>query len=386
MISLSRLYCGFAGAGDALRYGRAPAGATDHRPVVVWNCTRRCNLACVHCYAASGASAGADELTTAQAKALIEDLAAWGAPALLLSGGEPLLREDLPDLIACARRAGLRTVLSTNGTLITRDVAARLADGGVAYVGVSLDAATPEANDRFRGRVGAFEQALAGIRHTRRASLRVGLRMTLHADNAGHIPGIFDLIEQEDIQRVCFYHLVPAGRGRNLCGVLLPPDGTRRAVDAILDRTRRMYQAGRKVEVLTVDNHADGPYLYLRLRREDPARAEAVYELLRAGGGNGSGWTIGCIGWDGSIHPDQFWRTQILGNVRERPFSEIWSRPPEGSLLARLRDRHRYLQGRCLRCRFLDVCNGNLRARSEEAGNGLWGDDPACYLTDEEIA
>jgi radical SAM protein with 4Fe4S-binding SPASM domain len=107
--------------------------------------------------------------------------------------------------------------------------------------------------------------------------------------------------------------------------------------------------------------------------------------LLRMNGGNSTGHGIGCIGWDGTVYPDQFWRNKPVGNVREKPFSEIWGAPEPGSLLALLREKKKHVTGRCAACRFLDVCGGNFRARAEAATGDLWGVDPACYLTDEEI-
>ena len=392
MIGISKLYCGTVEAADPLRYGRSSGRLPSHllqfsadkKPVVVWNCTKRCNLSCVHCYSASTSRAAPDELTGDEARAMLDDLAAFGAPVVLFSGGEPLLRPDLDDLIAHARGLGLRAVVSTTGTLITPARAERFAAAGLSYVGVSLDGLA-EVNDAFRGSPGAFDKALGGIRSCLAAGVKVGLRFTMNRRNAGDIPGIFDLIEREDIPRVCFYHLVCTGRGGEMHGATLPADQTRRTLDLIMDRTADMHAAGRRVEVLTVDNHADGPYVYLRLAREDTGRAAQCLELLKMNGGNSTGVGIGCISWNGDVLPDQFWRRHVLGNVRRRPFSEIWT-DPDQPLLARLRDRRKYLKCRCMNCRWLDVCNGNFRARAEAAGGGPWGDDPACYLTDEEIA
>jgi radical SAM protein with 4Fe4S-binding SPASM domain len=387
MIGISKLYCGTVEPSDPLRYGRPgqpPPRPIERKPVVVWNCTRRCNLRCAHCYSASGSEPAPDELTGDEARAMIDDLAAFGCPALLVSGGEPLLRADVPDLIAHARAAGLRTVLSTNGTRLDATLAGKLRAIGLSYVGVSLDGASAETNDRFRGQKGAFDAALTGIRHCLAAGVKVGLRFTVTGQNAADIDGIFDLIEREGIPRVCFYHLVSAGRGGELRNELLPHERTRSVLDRILLRSRERHEAGRPLEVLTVDNHADGPYLYRKLLAENPARAADVYRLLQMNGGNGSGVSIACVSWDGKVHPDQFWRNQTVGNVRERPFSKIWS-DPDQPLLRQLRNRKKHLRRRCNRCRFLDVCNGNLRARAEAAGNGIWGDDPACYLTEEEI-
>ncbi len=379
MIGITSLYCGRTHRGDALRYRghSAPPG-----PVVVWNATRRCNLNCRHCYAASDDARSADELSTDQAKTMIDDLADFGVPVLLLSGGEPLLREDLLELIAHARRAGLRAVISSNGTLIDAPMAERLAEAGLAYAGISLDGLR-EVNDAFRGQSGAFERTLEGIRHCRAAGVKTGLRLTINRQNVAEIPGIFDLIESERIGRVCFYHLVPAGRGGELDDAQLPHARTREALDLIMDRSADLVKTDPAAEVLTVANHADGPYVALRLLREDPARAADALERLRANGGNASGERIACIRWNGTVLPDQFWSDQPLGNVTDRPFSEIWS--DEGGLLGQLRNRREHLHCRCVDCRFLNVCNGNMRARAQAAGD-LWGEDPACYLTDEEIA
>ena len=380
------MYCGQAEASDSLRYG-PPGGlrAGEHRPVVVWNCTRRCNLRCGHCYSASDDQPSPDELTGAEARAMLDDLGGAGCPAVLFSGGEPLLRENILELTAHASSAGMRTVLSTNGTLIDAALAGELAAAGVDYVGVSLDG-IGESNDKFRGENGAFDKALAGIRHCKEAGVKVGLRFTMHSGNASEIDGIFDLLGQENIPRVCFYHLVETGRGRSLRDQALSHAQTRAALDLIMDHTAAMHASGVRIESLTVDNHADGPYVYLRLLREAPARAETCIDLLRRNGGNASGSRIACIRWNGDVLPDQFWSQQVLGNVRRRPFSEIWRGGDEGSLLAQLRDRKRLIKGRCRQCRFLDTCNGNLRARAQAATGDIWGEDPACYLSNEEIA
>jgi 12,18-didecarboxysiroheme deacetylase len=391
MIGISKLYCGTVEPSDALRYGRHSAHLPSHllqfsadkRPVVVWNVTRRCNLKCVHCYAHAKDRRFDDELTTAEGRALIDDLAAFGAPVLLLSGGEPLIRPDLPELASYAVERGMRAVISTNGTLIDPAMARQLKEIGLSYVGISIDG-MEAVNDRFRGVAGAYRRALEGIRNCREAGIKVGLRFTINRFNAGEIPAIFDLLEAEDIPRVCFYHLVYAGRGSNLVKDDLTHDQTRAAVDLILDRTADLHARGLEKEVLTVDNHADGPYLYLRLCREDPQRAAQVLELLRMNEGNNSGRGIGCVSWDGEVYADQFWRHHSFGSVRRRPFSQIWSQP-EDPLLARLKEKKKWVTGRCAECRWLDVCAGNFRVRAEAVTGDVWAADPACYLTDEEI-
>jgi len=392
MIGISKLYCGTVEPSDAIRYGRRSADLPSHllqfsadkKPVVVWNATRACNLRCVHCYARADERIHEKELSHEEGLSLLDDLAEFGVPVVLFSGGEPLVRPDLVELARYAVSKGMRAVISTNGTLIDEETAARLHDVGLSYVGVSLDG-MEEVNDRFRGKKGAFRDAMNGIRNCREAGLKVGLRFTVNRMNVDEVPAIFDLLEEEEIPRVCFYHLVYAGRGSELMEEDLAPDETRRVVDLIMDRTRDLHERGLAKEVLTVDNHADGPYVYLRMVREGDPRAPEVLELLRMNEGNSSGRGIGCVSWDGSVHADQFWRHESFGNVRERPFSEIWS-DLSHPLMARLKDKKQYVTGRCAECRWLDVCAGNFRVRAEAAAGDLWAPDPACYLTDDEIS
>jgi radical SAM protein with 4Fe4S-binding SPASM domain len=250
-------------------------------------------------------------------------------------------------------------------------------------VGVSLDGMA-EVNDRFRGYTGAFQEALNGICNCRDEGLKVGLRFTINRMNQDEVESIFDLLEQEDIPRVCFYHLVYAGRGSELMNQDLDHAETRRVVDLILDRTKDLHDRGLLKEVLTVDNHADGPYLYLRMKKENNPRQDHVLQLLKMNEGNSSGRGIGCISWDGAVHADQFWRHHHFGNVLERPFSQIWTDLSD-PLMARLKDKKHYIKGRCATCQWLDICGGNFRVRAEVATGDLWAPDPACYLTDEEI-
>jgi 12,18-didecarboxysiroheme deacetylase len=392
MIGISKLYCGTVEPSDALRYGRHSGNLPSHllqfskdkRPVVVWNITRACNLKCVHCYAHATDESTSDELSTEEGRRMIDDLAAYGAPVLLFSGGEPLVRKDMPELAAYAVEKGMRAVISTNGTLINRSTAQTLKQIGLSYVGISLDGLEP-VNDHFRGVNGAFRKALRGIENCQEAGIKVGLRFTINRRNVQEIPGIFDLLEDMEIPRVCFYHLVYAGRGSELVADDLSHEETRAAVDLIIDRTQELHAKGKPKEVLTVDNHADGPYLYLRMLRENPQRAAEVLELLEMNEGNNSGRGIGCVSWDGNVYADQFWRHHSFGNVRQRPFSQIWTQP-EDPLLLQLKEKKKYVQGRCATCRWLDICGGNFRVRAEALTDNVWAPDPACYLTDEEIA
>jgi 12,18-didecarboxysiroheme deacetylase len=322
-------------------------------------------------------------LTTQEGKRVLDDLSSFGAPVILFSGGEPVLRPDLPELAEYAVSKGMRAVISTNGTLISREMAKIFKEIGLSYVGISLDG-LEAVNDHFRGVPGAFAQALAGIRNCREAGIKVGLRFTINRLNRDQVSPLFDLMKEEDIPRVCFYHLVYAGRGSQLIEEDLDHAQTRQIVNLIMDRTKELFEAGYEKEVLTVDNHADGPYLYLRLLKEDSSRAPEVLELLKMNEGNSSGRGIGCISWDGEIYADQFWRHYSFGNVRKKPFSEIWEDTSQ-PLMAKLKNKKEYVSGRCSECRWLDICGGNFRVRAEAVTGDLWAPDPACYLTDEEI-
>ena len=391
MISISRLLCDTVSPGDSLRYRHsAPGTAVNHsnhpdapRPVVVWNCTRQCNLSCIHCYASAGCDAMPEEMDTAQGKSLIGDLSEFGVPVILFSGGEPLLRKDLFDLARYAADHKMRVALSTNGTLITPEIADNLRRISFAEVGISLDG-IGEGNDRIRGKDGAFDQALQGIRNCVARGIRVSVRLTITGYNHEEIPAIFQLVENEGVSRVCFYHLAYSGRGKSLREVDVTHIQTRKAVDTICECTRDLHKRGLPKEILTVGNHADGVYLYLKECREDPARAQTILNLLNTNGGNNSGIRIGAIDETGNVHPDQFWQHYSLGNVKSRKFSDIWSDTSE-PLMKKLRDRKALLKGRCGSCKYLSLCNGNLRIRAEAVYDDLWAEDPACYLTDQEI-
>ena len=255
-------------ASDPLRYGRHSRSlpshllqfSSDKKPVVVWNVTRRCNLKCVHCYSQSEDRNYPDELSFEEGTALIDDLAEFGSPVVLFSGGEPLIRRDILDLIRHAVSRNMRAVLSTNGTLINGEMAAKLKDIGLSYVGISLDG-LESVHDAFRGVPGTFARVMKAIKNCQEVGLKVGLRFTINRRNFQDIPGIFDLVEERNIPRICFYHLVYAGRGTDLINEDLDHAQTRDVVDLIMDRTRLLHDKGLPVEALTVDNHADGPYL-----------------------------------------------------------------------------------------------------------------------------
>ena len=274
MIDVSYLYAGKESQSVSHRYGvhthgnskgeerpyGVPTEASKRRPIVVWNITRTCNLKCLHCYNDSERKHYKGELTTEEAQSVIDDLASFQVPAVLFSGGEPLLRPDLFKLADYARSKGLRTTLSTNGTLINQAAALAIKNAGFSYVGVSLDGMA-EVHDHFRGVEGAFARTVSGIRNLIKIGQKTGLRLTLTDTTIDQIDLLFDFIEAEGIRRVCFYHLVPSGRGKEIFAINSVK--TRQGIDRILKRTEQILQKGYPLEVLTVDNHAHRPYIYL---------------------------------------------------------------------------------------------------------------------------
>lgn len=398
MIDISVLYCGLETPSTPHRYGRAitqidppehqrmavAKSAKDRKPIVVWNITRTCNLKCLHCYTNSDALKYPDELNLEQGKALIDDLAEFKVPALLLSGGEPLVHPQVFELAEYARSKKLHVVLSTNGTLIDRKTAQRLKDLNFAYVGISLDSAHAKIHDEFRGMKGAFKRTMKGFRHCVDVGQKVGLRLTLTRHTCEDLDGIFDFIDREDINRACFYHLCPAGRGQDLNA--MDHETSRKAVDTILRRTQQFHDQGKRVEILTVDNHCDGPYLYLKMKAENHPRTQQVLDMLKWNGGArySSGVGIGNVDFFGNVHADQFSMFRTFGNVKDRPFSEVW-KDTSDPIMAGLKDRVDKIEGRCSTCRFRNICGGSLRARAEISTGEPWASDPGCYLTDEEI-
>ncbi|QDU72331.1 radical SAM/SPASM domain-containing protein [Mucisphaera calidilacus] len=399
MFSVTNILCGKTSGNERLRYGHKHVEAVDDRdgllkpelkdpyptapkPVVAWAVTGACNLKCKHCYAAAGLKPLPNELSTLEGFALIENLRAYGVPALLLSGGEPLVRPDLLALVDHAVALGISCTLSTNGLLIDDYVAQRLKRAGLKYVGISLDG-LHETHDRLRGKIGSFDKALAAIGRCQDAGLKTGARFTVHALNEREMEPLLDLCVERNINRICVYHLAYAGRGKQLRECDLTPDQTRAVVDRVFDWTRRATDAGIDIEVLTVGNHCDQAYALMQLEREDPDRAEEAWERLRRNGGNQSGAHIASIGPTGDVFIDQFSWHHPCGNIRQQTFGEVWG-DPASKRLRQLRKRPAGLPERCRACRFVGVCNGNLRTRAEVATGDFMGMDPQCYLTDAE--
>ena len=352
-------------------------------PVVIWNLIRRCNLTCQHCYSISADKDFPGELNTDEVFTVMDDLKAFHVPVLILSGGEPLLRPDIFDISRRAKTMGFYVGLSSNGTLITEDNIAAIADIGFDYVGVSLDG-IEATHDKFRRKQGAFKESLHGIKLCRDAGIKVGVRFTLTQDNAHDLPKLLQLAEDEGIDKFYLSHLNYAGRGninRKHDAVM---ETTRNAMDLLFDTCWNDIQQGRHREFVTGNNDADGVYLLLWVRKNHPHLEAHIRAKLAQWGGNSSGVNVANIDNVGVVHPDTFWWHHPLGNVKDRPFSEIWQDTSD-PLMAGLKASPRRIKGRCGDCQYFDICGGNTRVRAQQLTGDPWQEDPACYLTDEEI-
>jgi len=353
-----------------------------YRPVVFWNLTDRCNLACTHCYNRSGPRSPTEgELTTAEAQGVIDDLAAMGVPLILFTGGEPLMREDLRELARHARSRGLKMALSTNGTLITPETARQMKECGIEYAGISLDGATAETHDRFRNSPGAFERTIGAFAACREAGLRCGVRVTLTRENCRELKALIDLSLSLGASRFCLYWLVPTGRGTESYDRLqLGRKDVTDALDLLYRKAKETDPAA--MEFLTVDAPQDCVHLLAAMEQdgsEDLADARRLLESLQ--GGCSAGTRVANIDARGNVYPCQFARSPEfrVGNIRDRPFSRLWA-DAENPALALFRKKEVKLKGRCASCASRDLCGGGCRVRAHAAGGDFLAEDPFCFV------
>lgn len=352
-------------------------------PVVIWNLIRRCNLRCKHCYSISGDVDFPGELSTDEVYEVMDDLKAFKVPVLILSGGEPLLRPDIFDISRRAKEMGFYVGLSSNGTLIDKHNIQQIADIGYDYVGISLDGLRAT-HDAFRRRQGGFDEALRGIRQCVDHGIKIGMRFTVTMDNVGELPSMLDLAEAEQVDKFYLSHLVYAGRGNKNRGDDARRDMTREVMDLLFERAWADAKTGGKREFVTGNNDADGVYLLFWVRKHFPHLEDHIRGKLAQWGGNSSGVNIANIDNLGEVHPDTFWWHYSLGNVKQRPFSEIWQDKSD-PIMAGLKQRPRQISGRCGACQYFDICGGNTRVRAFQLTDDPWAEDPACYLDDAEI-
>ena len=322
--------------------------------LVAWELTRRCNLRCAHCRASAGKGVS-DELTLDEAKRVVDDIASFAHPILILTGGEPLLCPHVWELIAYARAKGLKPVVGTNGTLVDAAVAARLAEAGVSRISVSIDFPTAEAHDAFRGVKGAFDAAVAGIRAARAAGIEVQINTTVTRLNRHLLEDIHALAVSLDAQALHPFLLVPTGRGADLADVEMSAAEYEETLRWVCERQK------------------DSPLEF------KPTDAPQFHRIVRQQGGCGlrgkgclAGTGFAFISAVGDVQPCGYFDLK-LGNVRETPFSRIWRESP---VLDDLRHPER-LKGKCGVCEYKGVCGG-CRARAFAKTGDYLAEEPAC--------
>lgn len=321
--------------------------------LVSWNLTAACDLRCPHCYLDAGNKADG-ELSTEEAKTLIDSLARMGTEMLIMTGGEPLLRKDLLELIRYATDASIRVVLGTNGVLLDPDKARELREAGLMGVGISVDSTRPEKHDAFRGRPGSFDRALAASESCRVEGLPVVMQSSLMDWNEEEFPELVQLARDRGAVAFNAYFLVCTGRGERLS-----------------DIDREQYE--RTLRWLVAEESAHVGSMMVRAKCAPHAARIACQESSPLGGSAGclAGKSYVRIGPRGEVTPCPYMPTEV-GNVRDDDFEHVWNTAP---LLTQLREGG--LTGRCGRCEFQKVCGG-CRARALASSGDAMGDDPWC--------
>lgn len=389
MIRITQLVHGRGTVSEAIKHrktlphhvpSRLLAFTEAHRPLVFWNITNQCNLSCAHCYINAGPSARrSDELSLDEAKAFVDDLAKMGVPLLMFSGGEPLVRNDFWKLVDYARLKGLKTALSTNGTLITKKIAERIKNFGIEYVGVSLDGASEKTHDAVRNQPGSFRKSVQALKNCVEIGLKCGIRVTATKDNYREVPDLIDLSTKLGVPRFCVYWLVPSGRGKELyADKQLKCDEVARILDHLYMKAKEFDP--KQIEILTVDAPQDGIYLLNKLRAEDSSEYENALKLLKfTGDACSAGNRVANVDPAGNVYPCQFAQLEELkiGDVRRRKFSEIWN-DSKNPILSAFRNKTQHLKGKCGVCAYKDLCSGGCRIRAYVQYGDLWAEDPFC--------
>jgi len=393
MIRITQLVQGKGTVSEALKYRNRPphevpsgllAFAETRRPVVFWNITNKCNLACAHCYISARPELTSEkELSLEEAKAFIDDLADMKIPLLMFTGGEPLVRADLWELAEYAAALGLKTAMSSNGTLITKEVAAKIKDSGIEYVGISLDGAQAETHDAIRKQPGSFKKAVDALQNCVEIGLTSGIRITITRDNYREIADLIELSRELHVPRFCVYWLVPSGRGKEIYEKQLEPEEVSQIFDLLYQRARDLNPGD--MEFLTVDAPQDGICLLNRLKEGDSQDYENACKLLQFTGDSCSaGDRVANVDPLGNVYPCQFAQLEELkiGNIRERKFSELWN-DAENPVLAAFREKATLLKGKCGSCQYKELCGGGCRIRAYAHYGDLWAEDPLCPFNPE---
>ena len=393
----------------------APQNSTSKPRLIFWELTKGCNLRCIHCRATATELSSPLDLPTAKAKNIIEQIAAYASPILVLSGGEPLYRRDVFELARFATDRGIRVALATNGTLVTKDVAQRIADTGIKRVSISLDGADAETHDSFRGIPGAFEAAIYGMRNLKQIGMQVQINMTIARHNAQQLPAVLELAKDLGADALHTFLLVPVGCGVNIAAEqMVSPEEYEEMLNWFYERS---LEGGIELKATCAPH-----YFRVVRQRRAAERKEAGYgahaqakesaigpaemtmpgstgviinknrelggvSAEHPGGHPGSGhpdgmnaMTKGClagtgvcfISHEGEVFPCGYLPAKA-GDLRSQSFREVWE---NSVIFDQLRDTAN-LKGKCGCCEFRNICMG-CRARAFAATGDMMAEEPYC--------
>lgn len=340
---------------------------------IAWEITRRCNLACIHCRSSSDeAAAGHPDISPEQAYAILDEIAAYANPVLVLSGGEPLLHPNLFDIARYGTEKGLRMCLATNGTLVTDAICREILACDIKMVSLSLDGATAETHDAFRNQPGAFAGTMNAIRLFRKHAIPFLISSSFTRKNAAEIPRIYEMAKEFGARAWYMFMIVPTGRAEDILDELVP----QQLYDELLNWHYDMEK--QEDELLTRPTCAPHYYRIVRQRsREEGKRFTRRNLSFSTGGAKGclAGQLICMLTVDGDVLPCSYF-AKSAGNIFEQPFATIWE---ESKLFLELRDFASYKEG-CGECEYINVCGG-CRARAYALKGDYLAQDPYCTYT-----
>ncbi|MHB8840904.1 MAG: radical SAM protein [Candidatus Aquicultor sp.] len=332
--------------------------------------TRRCNLKCVHCRSSSEKDIiGHPDYSTEEALRIIDDIASYAKPVVVLSGGEPLMRDDVFEIARYGTEKGLRLSLATNGTLVTEDVCRRIKESGIRIVALSLDGPTAEVHDDFRNQKGAFEGVVNATRLFREHGIEFIINSSFTRRNQEQIPNVYRLAKELGATAWYMFMVIPTGRGEELMGELIPKED----YEEILDWHFQM----EKAEDSLLVRPACAPHYYrvvLQKAKEEGVKFKRRSFKFSTGGSKGCviGQVISVIDVDGNVLPCSYF-PKAAGNLKERTFKDIWE---NSELFKELRDISKH-KGKCGACEYCNICGG-CRARAYSVGGDYLGEDPFC--------
>lgn len=327
--------------------------------ILSWNTTKKCNLFCKHCYRDSGPEVESiNELDTDEGKRLIDEIKSAGFKILILSGGEPLLREDIFEIASYTSKSGLRPALGSNGTLITPEVAEDLIQSGISVVSISLDSLQCEYHDKFRNVTGAWEKAVFGIKNALTAGLKVQVNTTLTENNFDQFEKIVDFVTDLGVHALHPFFLVPTGRAEEIEGDILKMDNYFQMIRIVME----------KQENIDLELKPTCAPQFVPIAKDMGISTRFTRGCI-------AGISYCCILPNGDVHICPYLPVKV-GSIREKPFDEIWT---QSKIFGKLRNFKKY-EGCCGECSRIDICGGcRARAYYYSEGNFMSG-DPWCEI------